>query len=129
MAVGLSTVNTVNAWLNCIRASGTTRTVVAGTQVQLHTGDPGAAGTSNVSVGSASKVALTQAAASGGAIALNGTPPSWTNGGTSETITHISVWDTSTFLYSIALTASQAWSSGNTFTLNTCGVSMSPLAA
>jgi phosphopantothenoylcysteine synthetase/decarboxylase len=132
MTVGVSTVNTANAWLNCIRASGATRTVVAGTWVKLHTGDPGAAGASNAAVGSTTRVALTQAAASGGAIAMNGTAPVWTNGGTSETITHISVWDDSSagnFLYSVALTASQAWVSGNTLTLQTCGVSITPLAA
>jgi len=58
--------------------------------------------------------------------------PVWTNGGTTETITHISVWDAVTagnFLYSVLLTASQAWVLGNTFTLNTLGVSLTPLAA
>jgi hypothetical protein len=132
MTVGVSTVNTANAWLDCIRASGTTRTVVAGTFVKLHTGDPGAAGAGNASVGSTTRVAVTQSAASSGAIAQNGTAPVWTNGGTSETITHISVWDNisaGNFLYSVALTASQAWVSTNTFTLNTLGVSIAPLAA
>jgi hypothetical protein len=132
MAVGLSTANVANGWLNAIRASGTTFTVVAGTFAKLHTGDPGAAGASNAAVGDATRKSFTQAAASAGAIALNGTAPVWTNGGTSETITHISVWDASSagnFLYSVALTASQAWVSGNTFTLNTCSVSLTPLAA
>lgn len=132
MTVGVSTVNTANAWLDCIRASGSTRTVVAGTFVKLHTGDPGAAGAGNAAVGSTTRVAVTQAAASGGAIAQNGTSPVWTNGGTSETLTHISVWDASSagnFLYSVALTASQAWVSTNTFTLTSLGVSISPLAA
>jgi hypothetical protein len=75
---------------------------------------------------------MTQAASSGGAIALNGTAPVWTNAGTTETISHISVWDNisaGNFLYSVALTVPQAWVSGNTFTLNTCGVSIAPLAA
>lgn len=132
MAVGFSTVNTVNAWLDCIRSGGSTRTVVAGTFAKLHTADPGAAGATAAAAGDTTRKAFTQAAASGGAIALNGTPPVWTNGGTSETITHISVWDASSagnFLYSVALTASQAWVSGNTFTLNTCGISIGPLAA
>lgn len=132
MTAGLSTVNVANAWLNAIRASGSTMTVVAGTFVKLHTGDPGSAGTSNAAAGSTTRVAVTQAAASGGAIALNGTAPVWTNGGTSETLTHISVWDASTggnFLYSVALTASQAWVSTNTFTLTSLGVSVTPLAA
>lgn len=132
MTAGFSTTNVANGWLNAIRASGTTFTVVAGTFVKLHTGDPGSAGASNAAAGSTTRVAVTQAAASGGAIAQNGTAPSWTNGGTSETLTHISVWDASTsgnFLYSVALTASKAWASGDTFTLNSLGVSIAPLAA
>ena len=132
MTVGLSTVNTADAWLNCIRSGGATRTVVAGLFVKLHTADPGPAGATAAAVGSATRVAETQAASSGGAIAQNGTAPVWTNGGTTETITHVSVWDAVTagnFLYSAVLTASQAWVSGNTFTLNTLGVSITPLAA
>ena len=132
MTVGVSTVNTANAWLDCIRSGGSTRTVVAGTWVKLHTADPGAAGATAAAVGDATRKAFTQAAASSGSITLNGTNPSWTNGGTSETITHISVWDASTagnFLYSAALTASQAWVSGNTFTLTSLTVSIAPLAA
>lgn len=132
MAVGVSTTNTANPWLDCIRAGGATRTVVAGTFVRLHTADPGAAGATAGAVGSATRVAVTQSAPSGGAMAQNGTAPVWTNGGTSETITHVSVWDASTagnFLYSAALSASQAWVSGNTFTLTSLGVSITPLAA
>ena len=132
MVVGIATVVTANAWLDAIRSGGSTRTVVAGTFVRLHTADPGVAGTTAGSVGSTVRVAVTQAAASAGAIAQNGTAPIWTNGGTTETLTHISVWDTITagnFLYSVVLTASQAWVSGNTFTLTSLGVSISPLAA
>lgn len=132
MTVGVSTVNTANAWLDCIRASGSTRTVVAGTFVKLHTADPGSAGATAAAAGSTTRVAVTQGAAASGAIAQNGTSPLWTNGGTSETLTHISVWDASSagnFLYSVALTASQAWVNTNTFTLTSLGVSISPLAA
>lgn len=132
MTVGVSTVNTANAWLNCIRNGGATRTVVAGTWVQLHTADPGASGTTSVSVGDSTRKTVSQGAASGGSITISGTSGPWTNGGTSETISHVSVWDASTagnFLYSAALTANQAWASGNTFTLNSLTVSISPLAA
>lgn len=132
MTVGVSTTNIANKWLDAIRASGSTFTVVAGTFVKLHTGDPGSAGASNAAAGDTTRKTVTQAAASSGAIAINGTNPVWTNGGTSETISHISVWDASTsgnFLYSVALSASQAWVSGNTFTLTALGVSISPLAA
>lgn len=132
MTVGVSTVNIANAWLNAARGGGTNMTAPSNTYVKLHTGDPGAAGASNAAVGDATRKAVTHAAASGGAIAMNGTAPVWTNGGTSETISHISVWDASSggnFLYSVALSASQAWASGNTFTLTSLGVSISPLAA
>jgi len=132
MTVGVSTVNVADAWLNCIRSGGATRTVVAGLFVKLHTADPGSAGATAAAVGSATRVAETQGASASGAIAQNGTAPVWTNGGTTETLTHISVWDAVTagnFLYSVLLTAPQAWVSTNTFTLNTLGVSITPLAA
>jgi hypothetical protein len=130
MTVGVSTVNLANAWLNVLR--GTTFTGIATPFVKLHTGDPGASGATAAAAGSTTRVAITWAAASGGAIAMNGTAPSWTNGGTSETLTHISFWDASTagnFLGSAALSSSQAWASGNTFTLTAQGWSFTPLAA
>lgn len=131
MTAGLSTTNIAHPWLNSVR-SATAPTAYSTPFVQIHTGDPGASGTANVSAGDNTRKALTQSAASGGAIAQSGTAPSWTNGGTSETITHISVHSASTagtFLYSIALTSSKAWVSTDTLTLNTCGVSLAPLAA
>lgn len=132
MAVGLNATNVANGWLNAIRSGGTTYTVVAGTFVQLHTADPGAAGSTAISVGSTTRLSVSQNAASGGSITISGTAGPWTNGGTSETISHISVWSASSagnFLYSVALSAPQAWASGNTFTLNTLTVSLTPLAA
>lgn len=131
MTVGLATTAVANGWLNTLR-NGSNFTAIATPFVKLHTGDPGSAGTSNAAAGSTTRVALTQSAASAGAIAISGTNPVWTNGGTSETLTHVSVWDASTsgtFLYSMALTASQAWVSGNTFTLTAASVSLAPLAA
>lgn len=131
MTAGFAQTAVVHGWLNTLRG-GSNFTAIATPYVKLHTGDPGSAGTSNAAAGDTTRKALTQSAASGGAIAMSGTAPSWTNGGTSETITHISVWDASTsgtFLYSIALSASKAWASGDTLTLNTCGVSLSPIAA
>lgn len=129
MTVGLSAVNTANAWLNGVR--GTSYSVAA-TYVKLHTADPGSAGATSAAAGSTTRVVATFSAAAAGAIALSGTAPAWTNGGTSETLTHISVWDASSagnFLWSAALTSSQAWVSTNTFTLTTLGVSLTPLAA
>lgn len=130
MTAGISTTNLANAWLNVLR--GTTFTGIASVFVKLHTADPGAAGATAAAVGSTTRPAITWAAASGGAIAMNGTAPSWTNGGTSETLTHLSFWDSPTagnFLGSAALSSSQAWASGNTFTLTAQGWSLTPLAA
>jgi hypothetical protein len=112
--------------------SATAFTAPAGAFIQLHVADPGVAGTTSPSVGDATRKSITYAAASAGSKAMNGTLPVWTNGGTTETISHISSWDAVTagnFLFSAALTASQAWVSGNTFTLNTLTISFSPIAA
>jgi hypothetical protein len=133
MAIGFSTANLINPWLDMLE--GTAFTAPAATWVQLHTGDPGAAGTSNVSVGSTTRLQATAAnwnAASGGSKAISAAIGPWTNGGTSETISHISVFSASTagtFWFAVALTTPQAWASGNTFTLNTLSVAASPLAA
>lgn len=130
MTVGVSQANVAHQWLNWIR--GTATTAPSTIFVKLHTADPGSAGATAAAVGSATRVAATFSAASSGAIALTGTNPSWTNGGTSETLTHVSVWDASTsgnFLWSAALSSSQAWASTNTFTLTTLGVSITPIAA
>lgn len=129
MTVGLSTTNLANAMLNGIR---NTNFAVSATYIKIHTGDPGASGTSAAAAGSTTRSAVTFSAASSGAIALTGTQPTWTNGGTSETVTHISVWDASTsgnFLWSAQLTTGKTWASGDTLTLTSCGLSLSPLAA
>jgi len=131
MTDGLAATNVSNKWLNSLR-SATAPDAFATPFIQIHTGDPGANGTANVSAGDNVRKALTQSAASGNAIAQSGTAPVWTNAGTSETITHVSVHSLVTsgsFMYSIALTASKAWASGDTLTMNTCGVSLSPIAA
>lgn len=130
MTVGIHTTQIANAWLNVLR--GTTFTGIANIYVKLHTGDPGASGASNAAAGSTTRPAITWSAASSGALAMTGTAPSWTNGGTSETLSHISFWDASTagnFLGSAALSSSQAWASGNVYTLSSQGWSLTPLAA
>ncbi|MEU1043958.1 hypothetical protein ABZ400_02225 [Streptomyces sp. NPDC005897] len=129
MTAGLAP-SLVSGWLNTLRSAGTAYSAVAGTFAQLHTGDPGAAGTASVSVGSTARNSFTFAASSSGsALSLSAAPAAWTNGGTSETLTHISVWTASTggtFLFSVALTASKAWASADTFTITSLGASLSP---
>lgn len=129
MAVGLATTTLANKWLDALRGTAFS---ASATWVCLHTADPGAAGTSSASTGATSRSQATFAAASNGAIALTGTKPSWTNGGTSETISHISVWDASTsgnLLWTAALTNTRAWASGDVFVLIAAGLSLTPLAS
>ena len=129
MTVGLHTVNLADKILNHLRG-GTAWTQPAGIFVKLHTADPGSAAT-NAPSGVTTRPAATYAASSSGAIALTSTLPSWSMTGT-ETITHISVWDASTagnFLWSAALSSSKSVVNGDTLTLNTLGVSLTPLAA
>jgi len=133
MTVGFSGANVITPQLNAVRSGGTTFTVVAGTFVKLHIGDPGAAGANNAAAGSTTRVAVTQAAsAAGSALTMNGTPPAWTNAATNEVLTHISIWSASSagnFLYSAQLTTPQAWVNGNVYTLSSLTYSIGPLAA
>jgi len=127
MTVGLAATTLANNWLNMLRA--TAFTAPAGTYIKLHTADPGAAGTANASAVT-TRSSATFSAASGAAIALSNSPSfSMT---TTETITHISVWDASTagnFLWSAALTTSKSVVNTDTLTFTTLGVSLSPIAA
>jgi hypothetical protein len=131
MTVGISTTNLANAWLNTIRGggAGTTFTAAATMFVELHVGDPGAAGTSNPSAVT-TRSAATFGAASSGALALSNTP-SWSMT-TTETISHIAVWSASsagTFYFSAALSVSKSVNNGDTLNLTTLGFTLTPLAA
>jgi hypothetical protein len=115
----------VNGWLD-----GTFATATA--WVKLHTGDPGAAGATAAAAGDTTRKQATMATASAGSKASTGSVGPWTNGGTSETLSHISLWTASTagtFNGSAALAASQAWASGNTFTLTALTIAITPIAA
>lgn len=119
MADGLST-TVANAALNNI--IGTNAAFV-----QLHTGAPGSAGTSNVS-SVTTRPAQTWGSASAGSVAASGTP-TWSNwAGTSpETLTDISHWSAAslgTFGHSVQLTASITMHTGDTFILATDTVSI-----
>ena len=133
MTVGFSAVNTVNAWLNVLRGtSAASFTGVTTLFVQLHTADPGAAGTTAVST-TTTRQALNYGPAATGAQALTGTTQ-WTNwaGTNGEVVSHISIWGASTsgtFYYSVALTSSKTLNTGDTLTLSTLTVSVAPLAA
>jgi hypothetical protein len=130
MTTGLSSANLANKWLDML--AGTAFTAPAAFWAKLHTADPGSAGATAAGVGDATRKQVTWAAASAGSKAMSSMSGNWTNGGTSETLTHLSFWDASSagnFLASCALTASQAWVSTNTFTLTSLSISFTPIAA
>ena len=124
MAVGFAA-TVVNGWLDGTFATATC-------WIKLHTADPGAAGATAAAVGDATRKQATMNTASAGSKAMTGSAGPWTNGGTSETISHISFWSASsagTFNASAALSGSQAWASTNTFTLTALSISITPIAA
>lgn len=126
MTAGLSAAK-ANSILNVLR--NTAYSAIATPFVQLHIGDPGAAGTSNVATTS-TRNAVTWNAPSGGSMTL-ATLGSWT-GAAAETITHISIWTASTagtFIESWPLSAGVPIIVGSTFTLPTLTLSFSPIAA
>ena len=124
MTVGFAS-GVVNGWLDGTFATATC-------WVKLHTADPGAAGATAAAAGDTTRKQATMAAASAGSKAMTGTAGPWTNGGTSETLSHISLWSASTagtFNASGALSSGQAWASTNTFTLTSLSISITPIAA
>lgn len=136
MAVGLSPF-LGDGWLNTLRGggAGTSFTAPAVQAVKLHTGDPGVAATTTPSANTTRVASTMGASASGGGgrqIALTNTPTwsSWASG--SETISHVSIWDSTTagnFDYSAALTTSKAVVNGDTLTLTSLTVTLTPIAA
>ena len=136
MAVGLSAVNTANAWLNTLRGtSAATFTAVTTMFIQLHTnaGDPGASGTSNVS-SVTTRPALNFGAASAGSQSAIATLPSWTNwaGTNGEIVSYVSTWGASsggTFYYSAALTLAKTVNTGGTLSISSLTVALTPIAA
>jgi hypothetical protein len=126
MTVGLA-VAKANAELNVYR--NTANAAIAAVYVKLHVGDPGAAGTANPSAVT-TRNAITWAAPSGGSMALSALAAYAMT--TTETITHVSLWDASTagnFLESAALTAGVPVINGSSLTWTSFTVARTPLAA
>lgn len=120
MADGLST-TVANAALTSIVGTNANN-------VQLHTGAPGSAGTSNVS-SVTTRPAVTWASASGGSVSSNGTAPAWTSwaGTNGEVDTDITLWSASTsgtFGLSMALSSSVTMDTGDSLTLTSLTVSI-----
>lgn len=143
MTTGLAATTLANKWLDML--GGSAFTAPAGTYIQLHTADPGAAGTTSPCTGTVGgdRKALTWAAASAGSKAITTTLPSWaTWDGGSVTISHVSVWDAAgsgagagtadtggNFLFSGALTAPKAITNGDTYNQSSLSVAFTPVAA
>ena len=116
MATGPSTY-LINAWLNAM--GNATSFSVTTAYIQLHTADPGSAGTTAVA-GNATRKSVSFGTASSATIS-NDAAIAWTSGevDTSEDYTHWSLWDASTvgnFLGSGTVTAN-AIVTGDTFTI------------
>jgi len=112
--------------------AGTAFTAPASFNAKLHTGDPGSAGTSNAAAGDTVRKVVTWGSAAAGSKAMSSMSGSWTNGGTSETLTHLSFWDNvsaGVFLASCALSASQAWNTSNVYALTSLTIALTPIAA
>ena len=100
-------------------------TMPATVYLKLHTGDPGEAATSNAATETTRK-STSWATAASGAIATSATVE-WTNVSTTETYSHWSMWDASTAgnaLWSGALSASAAVTSGDTFQITSLTLSL-----
>jgi hypothetical protein len=129
LAAGLSVANLANKWLDMLRAQAFS--APAGVYVSVHTAIAGASGTNAVATAySGNRPAITWSAASTGSIAITGTNPSWAMTG-GDTITDIGLWDTNTggtFLWSITLSGPKTVVNGDTLTLTSCTLSLTPIA-
>jgi hypothetical protein len=122
MATGVSSY-LANAWLDAL--GNATSYSVAVVYVKLHTGDPGANGTSNAATETTRKAA-SFAAASSGSIASDAAI-TWTNIAGSQDATHFTAWDNvsaGNFLFSGTITAN-AYSAGDTFTISSGALTVS----
>lgn len=125
MADGLSTA-TADIALNAMVGTSTNQSNAAN-YAQLHTGDPGTAGTSNVS-SVTTREAQTWGSASAGTVSATGTPTwaSWagTNGEVDTDISHWSISSSGTFGHSVQLSSSVTMNTGNTLELTSDSITV-----
>lgn len=118
---------TANKWLDAL--FNATAFSVTTVYIQLHTADPGAAGTTAVATNSTRKTVSMAAPAS--AAITSDAAITWTAVSTTETYTHFTLWDASTagnFLGSGTVTGG-AVTSGTDFTLNSTDLDITLTAA
>lgn len=137
MAVGISQ-TLADAWLNTVRGggNGTSYTAPASLFLQAHnnTGDPGAAGTSNVSTAIAARSSVSYAApttvSTTRQVGLTATVSMSATG--TETIAYLSEWTASTagtFQGSATLTTPKAVANGDTLSITSFTKSLGTIAA
>lgn len=119
MPVGINP-TLANTWLEATLENGSPATLqIAASWIQLHTGDPGAAGTANIA-GNATRKQISWGAAAGG-VKSNDVAISWTSGevDTEEDYTFFSIHSAETdgtFVRSGTMTAN-AVATNDTFTI------------
>jgi hypothetical protein len=134
MTWGLSQANLLHPWLSSMRGGGvgTTFTAPATLFDQLHTGDPGASGTANVSSTTARQSVVWGAPASNSM--AQSTTPSWTSwaGTNGESVAGVSTWSASsagTFYHSTQFTLAKTVNTGDTISVATHTFALAPAAA
>lgn len=84
------------------------------TTAKLHTGAPGASGTSNQLEGSPTTATVSFASAVSGSKVSVG-PHNWSSLGASGTVSHLSLWNGAAYRASVALSSSRVVTSGGAF--------------
>lgn len=112
-------------YLNLLRNSAGAMPV-ANVYIKLHTGDPGEDGTANAA-GETTRKIVTFSSAAAGSMASNA-DATWTSVSTTETYSHISLWDNlsaGNCLWTGAMVASKAVTAGDNFSIPSTNLSVS----
>lgn len=131
MATGLGS-GTVAAILNAMCNSGATFQYTT-FWVKLHTGDPGAAGTTNAATNTTRQLAsFSSATAAGANTTVNDI--TWTSVSTTESYSHVSFWTASsggTLIATDNLEVTRGLTAGDNFTIATgdIDITLTPVAA
>lgn len=121
-----------NAWLNTIKATGTSYNVAGAIGVLLHTSTgPGSTGANTSSV--ATRQSVTFLSSTQSVLTQTGTPQWSSWGGTNgEVVTWVSFWDTTgtggNMLWTAQLSSSKTINTGDTFTLSSSSLTITSAA-